>query len=324
MSLPIGIRNIQEFDNLNSLLKALENEAGTGSYLYRGQIERYDPVSTAGLLFENIFPRDVRALTKRWARTAEELTSAREIHRKNRDRFRSFLLEKAYGDSLQLLWLKNSSDAGIERMAIYERISGSAEPKIGRDHPVEVRIAEHWLLSELNLGANDPVFSATWALAQHYEIPTGIVDFTKSPRIAAWFATNRWDENDRSPFPAHGVIYRLDRERFESRFSEWYLQSVYESMIEGREIPHRFTIEDISNIPTGCALRPSRQEGCSVLGLDQLRMLAEAEPQNALIDAFLFKHGNQGYDLGHLSRDYLVPRQPEDPFLALKAEFERN
>lgn len=51
------------------------------------------------------------------------------------------------------------------------------------------------------------------ALAQHYELPTGRIDLSEDPEVAAFFATNQRDQSGKwHPLgEGRGVIYRIDR-----------------------------------------------------------------------------------------------------------------
>lgn len=80
-----------------------------------------------------------------------------------------------------------------------------------------VRLAEF-----LNLLTHHPAYDfsrelklviSAEALAQHYELPTGRIDLTDDPEVAAFFATNWRDQSGvwQPVSEGEGVIYRIDR-----------------------------------------------------------------------------------------------------------------
>lgn len=62
-------------------------------------------------------------------------------------------------------------------------------------------------------------------LAQHYGIPTSLLDLTSSVEVAAFFAVARWDDESNGFLPmvsGTGVMYRLDWTRFGPGYSKFF------------------------------------------------------------------------------------------------------
>jgi hypothetical protein len=109
------------------------------------------------------------------------------------------------------------------------------------------------------------------ALAQHYEHGSAMVDVTRSPDVAAWFASHRW--NDGQPtrtMDGVGLIYRFNRHALERMISDRLLWA--ENGPPGIQGLGLFGIVDISSFGRDIAARPSAQLGGSVLGLENSAM----------------------------------------------------
>src|SRR5262249_4287776 len=98
-----------------------------------------------------------------------------------------------------------------------------------------------------------------WSLAQHYEIRTAILDVTRDPLVAGWFATNPWNEHEKRPSQGAGVIYRFDAEKLDRAFHMYNLTAFVQAVLNRVTPALPPFLADISDIPPAMALRPSRQ-----------------------------------------------------------------
>ena len=176
---------------------------------------------------------------------------------------------------------------------------------------------------EKGIGLKNPTFTRlSWSLAQHYGVVTALLDLTYSPEVAAWFATNLWDDPAQpKPLGGDGVIYRLDLETlmvgisFFNRVETEALANLYKAP------PDKAFLQDLRQVPAAFALRPKRQEAAVLSGFDELSFVRQFDAAGR-IDAFLFPHLQDELARWPLkpARDFLIP--PDDPFIELQREFD--
>src|SRR5258708_5082772 len=117
----------------------------------------------------------------------------------------------------------------------------SCEPSLLRGVPnnerqIKARLTlERFRVAELELVLRDHPFTAVvgkrgfhvdqHALAQHYGIPTSLLDLTSNVEVAAFFAIARWDREAASFRPMEtgtGVMYRFDWAAFGPGYAKFF------------------------------------------------------------------------------------------------------
>lgn len=280
---------------------------------------------------ESIFPSDFRRIVGRYTREdVATITRLRDQHRKQRDTFAWFLATKAIDGAPSLTWLLDDlrANATITRDVVKETSPAFAlVAKKYAANPDEIPFAIRMAVSLVFKIIGHESFLESrmghrlWSLAQHYGVPTAIVDVTSAPGVAAWFATHHWCPPPDVADIGTGVVYRFDAERLEESFNTYERNNFFEFLLEKRLPPFRPFLTDISDIPEATALRPSRQCGASIAGLDQPTILKHAEDTGA-IECFLFQHDGVGFQTQTWSRDLLMPKS--DPFAELETEYRRG
>lgn len=107
------------------------------------------------------------------------------------------------------------------------------------------------------------------SLSQHYGFGSTMVDITKDPDIATWFATHKWSGEKINTDEGNGVIYRFIRKNEE-------INNDLNKELASEDVPTRFAIlvaglygiADISSFPKELGYRPNAQKGGSILGLE--------------------------------------------------------
>lgn len=148
------------------------------------------------------------------------------------------------------------------------------------------------------------------ALAQHYEHGSSMVDVTRSPEIAAWFASHTWadDQPTGSRIDGFGSIYRFRGRSLERMITDELLWAKGTSpWIQGLGL---FGIVDISSFDRCVAARPAAQMGGSVLGLENSVMYFLMGAYS-IGEVFTFPHSSVTGAESKLSKDDLCPS--DDP-----------
>jgi FRG domain/Tetratricopeptide repeat len=299
------------FQNIKELLGYLLKEHDQQRFIYRGQTRRQQrliikDLSGNAFVYENIFPHDFRFVMAhhgQW-KGDEEFLAVRARAARNcfdfilhvvakcRDGFMSG--QEAYS------WLKPYEH---EFQAVLEYIART-----------DVRVPHNVEFGRDFIGHR--LWRLLWSLAQHYELSTALLDVTFSPAIAAWFATNEWNEKKQSP-EGRGVMYRFDVLALEG------LQTIY-GMIEklqstDKDLTLRVVpfFQDLRSVPLTFAGRPLGQQGASIYGLDSVWLL-EAIIASGAVETFEFNHSPEVIALG-VDRSSLVP--VGDPFSPIAVEF---
>lgn len=160
------------------------------------------------------------------------------------------------------------------------------------------------------------------SLSQHYEYQSVMVDLTSSVDVAVWFSSHNWSGQLMNSSDKLGVIYRFD-------------QSIVNAMLE-KELQEQgtaahlvrkaglFGLIDISAMETDFGLRPQRQAGASLLGLENsiTFMLLDAYKAAGAIDVFTFPLRSADGKETKLSKERLCPA--DDPVLAVFDESGRD
>lgn len=321
----------RRFPDADSLLAHLRQEDAPGMFLYRGQTKRYAPHAFRAedgslVAIESLYPNDFRFARTYDAWTPDlpaRITAARDAGRDRRDRFQQFLAHKTSEGSAALRWFKDILDRDIAaQQELYDWFLTRPEfralfgPGGYAAAPIAVRIAANDEMRRRGIGISSKCHTVTWSLAQHYELATALVDLTDDCRVALWFATNEWEPARPPPASdSEGVVYRFDRQQLEHALDAYFMSSRLEAIEQGLVPPPPFFVQPIADIPPDCALRPSRQRGYSVYGLDQMRLI-QFILEREICAVFTFAHG-RAPALGPIDRDYLVPQ--DDPFDAILA-----
>jgi hypothetical protein len=127
------------------------------------------------------------------------------------------------------------------------------------------------------------------SLSQHYEYQSVMVDLTGSIDVAVWFASHSWSgQVIDSVSDRMGVIYRFDQ-RVVNAMLEKELQSQGTAAHAIRRAG-LFGLIDISEMKSEFGLRPQRQSGASLLGLENsiLFALLDVYEAEGAIDVFTF------------------------------------
>jgi hypothetical protein len=299
MSLGLTYSQPREYDTLSDVTETLRRESVPGRFAYRGQMHRAAPiVSGAGrdaIYFERLLPADFRFY---WGQvektlTPEEITLMREAGRDTRDRFFTFLSRAVEGGDPRLSWLH-------PWFAAYGARDRRMDP-----------------LTLMKGRLNEPVFRACWSLAQHYGLETGLLDLTRSWRVAAWFATNPLAVTGPVPTSGTGVIYRIDVGGLAYVLELMNAKHRSEMIRSGFPVPVDMFVVDISHIRRSMAGRPRAQKALSLHGFDRPETIQAAQFAG-VFEVFLFEHSTPCEDR-RCSRETLIPEK--DPFLAVVEEF---
>jgi hypothetical protein len=288
----------RSFSDVGELLEVLRREHEYGRFAYRGQMARPDRFAGKEAI-ERLLPGDFRFFWRDpgHQQTGVEITCTREDGRDRRDRFFQFLRTRATAGDPQLAWLAAGFSAFEAKL-------------LKLDYLLEVALYAHSIFDE-------PVFRVCWSLAQHYGIETSILDLTRSPAVAAWFATNPWLPDRPPPNDGTGVIYRFDVDAISYLLGRLNEQRRAEAVAKLEIPPTRMFVVDISSIPKSLACRPRSQRGLSLYGFDQIEAIQMAEFGNAL-EVFTFPH-QKPFSTPLANRETLVP--VSDPFVTVVEQF---
>lgn len=143
------------------------------------------------------------------------------------------------------------------------------------------------------------------AIAQHYEHSSSMIDVTKSPEIAAWFASHRWSNgNPTNNAEGNGSIYRFNISTLKKAFDDRFLWG--ENVSPSLQSSGSFGVVDISTIDSQYAARPFAQQGASIFGLENSAVHVIMSYCKAL-EVFTFPHSSvSGRETG-FSRSDLCP-----------------
>ena len=298
------------FEDAITLLEHLEDTHQPDIHLYRGQTERFlhhwtDENGTGNL--ESLYPADYRFITNYKGASQvriQDIHAARAYGREVRDLFSTALTLRALCDDPAYAWLTEDIN---EYMAHLTKLAGAAD---AGKRLIDIARESEDDISNFSM----PVFRLFWSLAQHYLIATALTDVTFSPRVAAWFATNRWEPSDPAPVDGTGVIYRFRRPCLEEVLARESKSMTIWARQQNQPRPPDLFFVDIRRIPPRFAGRPYGQQGGSVYGFDQPHVLRKVFESGGCVDIFEFPHSKKTAALGHLRKE-IVPE--EDPFAAM-------
>jgi hypothetical protein len=246
-----------------------------------------------------------------------DITKMRRLGRERRDEFIFYVLTEGNCSHAFLAELRKQNHAYVTN-ALSATLAPTmlASTRFRTDEKTSILPLQEHLFKLGNSWLEQQFVRMLWSLAQHYVVSTSLTDVTFDYRVAAWFATNSWEERDPAP-TGIGVIYRLNVSLLEKAFP--FYTNISRNRASANKLaptPPLF-IEDIRGIPESFAARPVRQAGASIYGFDQVELLKLAQDFN-MIEAFEFPHAGTP-DLGRMSREYLIPSK--DPFLPVVEGF---
>jgi hypothetical protein len=305
------------FENVKGLVEFLDTDHAEGRYIYRGQLGRRSAYRTMDraeneFAYENVFPADFRFITKYVgvdkSQLANELSTVRK---RSRERCFQFIRHVANHCS------GNSTEGIALRQWLMEAFPGQLLSIQLLPHLIERGIPDVAVFGDGFTAAG--LWKLLWALAQHYELATALLDVTFSPQVAAWFATQDWSGERPSPQTGRGVIYRFDLPALRGLLTFFSFIEAAQAEKKGMPGSPRMPpfIQDLRAIPASCASRPLGQQGASIYGLDSVWLL-ECISASGVLEVFEFDHTGSA-DIG-ISRDTIRPA--DDPFLAIAQTFQ--
>ena len=286
----ISTVRVQHFASLRDLASALRHQHHDMCY-YRGQTGRYETC------YRGSMPKLVPAT--RWAREVE------------------IAFESIMPSLFRSLFKTKSSDPpdwdSYTYPSLLNQIAPAIRAIIRSKHEAIRNLLAEFIRHELKLLAlRDLAIQHGWdlrlppeiyapmtnvpkrllqiiSLSQHYEYQSVMVDLTSSIDVAVWFASHAWSGqvvdsmSDRT-----GVIYRFDQ-RVVNAMLEKELQSQGTAAHAIRKAG-LFGLIDISEMESEFGLRPQRQSGASLLGLENsiLFALLDVYQADGAIDVFTF------------------------------------
>lgn len=297
----------QPFDSLSSLAQYL-SESHQDSHYYRGQTKRYrvtyrgaisklaeafpelSPVAiTIESLMPSLFRQAVGTDDPNWdgyvyPTPLDAISPAvRAIVKSRHDPLRTLLADL----------LKDLELAAVNNLLI--RLG--ADPRGGLPDRVALTNVLPKLLTLISL-------------SQHYEFSSCMIDITKDPEAAVWFASHTWSgEVLRGP-NAYGVIYRFRKNNKEINrvlHKELMTETPAQLAIFGAGL---FGLVDISDLPDRFGLRPRKQAGGSIMGLENSVVLHMLDWYDAY-EVLTFPLGSVTGTETQLAKSDLCP--PQDP-----------
>lgn len=305
-----------QLGSIHALVEKLESESSDDHWLYRGQIRRGNmlafPVDGGQVDIEPMFPADFRFVAANtFVPPGDVITAMREGGRDRRDRFTQWLCGRATNGDRRLEWLIPLIDERDTMLAVQPQLLGSVAARIDEDD------ASLIMASLMGLGS-EKLMRTCWSLAQHYCLPTCLLDCTKSVRVAAWFATHFWNPDMPDPTMGEGVIYRISQTKL-IPIMDALSEQHYMRGLEMKKIPPmEMFIFDLGEIPESAARRPARQQGLSIYGFDRLELIQFAFYSGA-VEIFTFSHGAESFVDESCTREQL--QSMPDPFCELVDEF---
>lgn len=252
---PYAIADINRFDCLSDVLTYLKSTHSIGRY-YRGQSQRYT-VTYSGqieaiskevpltITFESLRPSFFRALgndpdwnTFMYPKPVDTVAPIlRNIARCSYDPLRT----------LAVNFLRQC------RIMALSNLVASMGGRLGGAGTVSDTNLSHLLVLMISL-------------AQHYEIPSYMIDITHDPEIAIWFASHRWSGEFISNREGDGVVYCFSGDKLnESIYKELATEAPASLAIY---VASLFGLADLAELPAECGMRPIRQRGGSVFGFE--------------------------------------------------------
>jgi hypothetical protein len=313
MSLPIV-----RCANLGDVLERIRHDHQPDQWLYRGQIHRRPVhrmvVDGQNIDLENLYPGSFRFAAKHEIASEAFYGEWQNEHTKADALFHQFTL-------MMLARYEAGRQTAGERFAWLDPYHGELRQLL--DAPGRSLFSG---FHQEGMGLRNPGFvRIAWALAQHYEVITALLDFTYEPGIAAWFATNEWNAPPQPrALDGEGVIYRIDAAGLRAGTAAFNL--VFQSRTNANPYqppPDQTFVQDLRGIPAAFASRPQRQQGAVAWAFADPRFLQVLYGTD-MVKAFVFPHvahETSRWPLG-FEREHLKPTN--DPFEDLIREFQRD
>lgn len=305
-----------QLGSIHALVEKLESESADDHWLYRGQTRRGStlvfPIDGGQADIEPMFPADFRFVAAQTsAPPGKVITAMREGGRDRRDRFTKWLCERATNRDVRLEWLIPLIAERDCMLAVHPLLVGTIAPRLDQNDAGLI------MASLMGLGS-EKLMRTCWSLAQHYCLPTCLLDCTKSVRVSAWFATHFWNPDMPDPSTGEGVIYRISRTKLIPIMEALGEQHYMRGLEMKRVPPMEMFIFDLDEIPESAARRPARQQGLSIYGFDRLELIQFAFYSGA-VEIFTFPHGAGSFVDKFCTHDRL--HSMSDPFCELVDEF---
>jgi len=256
----------RHFDSLQDLQQHLKEDHQLGHF-YRGQTARYrvtyrDRVETLAQAFPNLSTLTVRieslvASTLRNVVASEVADWKGHSYPRLLDMIRPVIRAIAHSDHEPLRELLRDAFEDLKIIAVEHLLV-----RLGAD-PRRGVVVERAPLT--NVATN---LLQLISLSQHYEFGSVMIDVTRDPEIAVWFASHRWSGNPVDNSEDVGVVYRFSNE--EDKLSRALNLRLQEEGGGGTQISAAapFGLVTIDEMPEHLGLRPRRQAGGSFLGLE--------------------------------------------------------
>jgi hypothetical protein len=291
----------RRFDRLAELVQFLEKEH-QDRYWYRGQGTVYQATyagrqvgQSTQYKFEAMIPSSFRAYTRS---SPADWTG-----------FRIPLPLDEFAPPLRAMWLGKQPE--LNRLAsVFLDSAIEATARIGLIGMVNLDFGEELLAPGTSLSKDQMKLVS---LAQHYEYSSVMVDISRSIDVAVWFATRDWKTGavagSRNGGP--GAIYRFDSSQIGKMMNE--LRKEDKGALVTIPNLGAFGSTDIHDQFTHVAMRPSSQEGGSLLGMENFSINVLLKHFGA-IEAFHFDHASVTGNETPQTKDTIQP--PDDPALA--------
>jgi len=302
------------FDDAITLLQHLEENHDPNVHLYRGQTRRFVhdwDDGNGSVPLEALYPTDFRFITKYAGASqlrAQDISAARDYGREIRNLFTKSMTLRALSGDPAYAWL------AVDLRAYMDHLTKLASAKGGSKNLIDIARESEEDISTYSI----PLFQLFWSLAQHYLMATALTDVTFSPRVAAWFATHPWNPSEQAPTQGSGVIYRFRRPYLEEVLERESKSMTTLAYRIGEARPPDLFFADIRRVPATFAKRPSGQQGGSIYGFDQPRVL-RAVFESGAAEVFEFRHSENAASLASL-RKVAIP--DDDHFIKLKTAIE--
>lgn len=158
------------------------------------------------------------------------------------------------------------------------------------------------------------------SLSQHYEFGSCMIDITNDPDVAIWFASHSWSGVPTVIDGQYGVVYRFNADAINAALQKELLAetsaqlAIFNAGLLG--------LVDISHHSDAFGLRPLRQAGGSIMGLENSMALYILDVYGAL-EVFTFPLATVSGNESSRSKDDLAPE--DDPLVKVfDVEFQKN
>jgi hypothetical protein len=146
------------------------------------------------------------------------------------------------------------------------------------------------------------------SLSQHYEFGSCMIDITSNPDVAVWFASHSWSGEPVTLQGQDGVVYRFHADKINKALHKELMAetpaqlAIFATALLG--------LVDIGCLPEAFGLRPRRQYGGSIMGLENSVAMYIMDVYEA-IETFTFPLSTVTGKETALTKEDLAP--PDDP-----------